>query len=97
MVNNYTFVQGYIGDVDAEAVDITGKVFVCEADCRADLQCPCGCGAIISLNLIPNVRPCWKIRLNNITPSINRNIGCKSHFSIAGGKVEWHKQQTKKA
>jgi hypothetical protein len=93
MIKDYTFIEAYIGDIDPEAIDINGKVFVSQADCRADLPCPCGCGAIISLNLIPNIKPCWKVKLNNITPSINRNIGCKSHFSIVGGKVEWHNKQ----
>lgn len=51
--------------------------------------CHCGCGALIQLNELEDTRPRWKIiNGNTISPSINRIVGCKSHFSIINGKVQ---------
>jgi hypothetical protein len=54
----------------------------------AALLCPCGCGETIQLNLLKEVRPCWKVKRNSkgavtILPSIWRRNGCKSHFFCA--------------
>jgi len=61
-----------------------GVVYVCRNEARADLKCPCGCGDVISLPLNEG-KPMWRVFGNNITPSINRTIGCMSHFSITNG------------
>lgn len=60
----------------------------------AAFMCPCGCKEIIYLNLLPKGSPCWKIIVKSnrdfsISPSINRNKGCKSHFFINDNKVVW--------
>ena len=39
--------------------------------------CPCGCGALIELNLLPEVRPSWQVkqrwdRTVSLYPSVNR-------------------------
>jgi hypothetical protein len=56
-------------------------------------QCPCGCNAIVQLNLLKDASPCWKFRFRNnlisLSPSISREIGCHSHFFITEGKVNW--------
>jgi len=56
-------------------------------------RCPCGCNEVISLNLLKQANPRWRfiIRWRRITiyPSIWRKIGCKSHFHIRKGKVDW--------
>lgn len=56
-------------------------------------KCPCGCEKDINLNLLKDTEPCWrfKIRKENIsiTPSIWRITGCKSHFIINNGKINW--------
>lgn len=63
-------------------------IYVCHPDFRMDFICPCGCREIISLNMISGTKPCWSVNDNTITPSINRIIGCRSHFSIKNGIVE---------
>lgn len=60
----------------------------------AAFVCPCGCQEIIYLNLLKNVDPNWKIRINfwgkiSIYPSVWRKVGCKSHFIICKSKVIW--------
>lgn len=62
-------------------------VYVCKTYEQAILKCPCGCGVIMYLNLIQEIRPRWIITGNSISPSIRRIIGCESHFSITNGKV----------
>jgi hypothetical protein len=58
------------------------------------LRCPCGCGEIILLNLSSSRRPTWRVRTTylgrvTISPSIWRTEGCKSHFFIRDGKIDW--------
>ena len=60
----------------------------------AVLECPCGCGSKIQLNLLPQERPCWKWNINRngnvtLTPSVWRKIGCKSHFFVRDGLILW--------
>lgn len=59
----------------------------------ASLICPCGCGATISLSLVPDDEPCWRVTSTGtaitLRPSIWRTKGCKSHFIISGGRVHW--------
>lgn len=62
-----------------------GVVYICEPEQYAMLRCPCGCGTMLFLNLIPNTHPGWTITGNTIKPSMNRTIGCRSHFSITNG------------
>ncbi len=57
-------------------------------------QCPCGCGSIIHLNLLKEANPCWhyyidKINRITIRPSVNRLIGCQSHFNVVKSKIIW--------
>jgi hypothetical protein len=60
----------------------------------AALLCPCGCGERIELNLLPQVRPRWTAqRLPDGTvtlmPSVWRQKGCKSHFFLREGRIDW--------
>ena len=62
--------------------------------CAAALNCPCGCGEVIQLNLLEAARPCWKVRehpkgLVSITPSVQRTKGCRSHFWLREGEIYW--------
>tara|TARA_R110001599_G_scaffold162606_4_gene351923 strand:+ start:5491 stop:5778 length:288 start_codon:yes stop_codon:yes gene_type:complete len=53
--------------------------------------CPCKCGDIINLNLLPGASERWKYRGNKtITPSIKRKTGCMSNFTITGGMIKFH-------
>lgn len=57
--------------------------------------CPCGCCELVRLNLLRgDDRPTWRVsddrqRIVTIHPSVWRNIGCKSHFTIRDGLVKW--------
>ena len=59
----------------------------------AHFKCPCGCGDALTLNLIADVSPVWKITgsLNSFSvyPSIWRKTACKSHFWIKDRRVKW--------
>ncbi|MBK3405300.1 hypothetical protein H0176_16910 [Methylorubrum populi] len=60
----------------------------------AAFDCPCGCGETIKLSLIPGDRPGWRLRDHwdgtaSLAPSVWRKVGCKSHFWLRKGKVEW--------
>ncbi|MDO6719709.1 DUF6527 family protein [Psychrosphaera sp. 1_MG-2023] len=63
----------------------------------ASFHCPCGCGKVIDLNLLPaSNKPRWTICTPHgkptLSPSIWRKVGCKSHFFIRNGKVVWAKE-----
>jgi hypothetical protein len=57
------------------------------------LLCPCGCGATIGLNLLPDDSPRWTLHKRRqgptLTPSVWRTTGCKSHFILRHGQVIW--------
>lgn len=60
----------------------------------ASMRCPCGCKATIQLNLLPDTRPCWTLSTQkdgrvSLSPSVWRKIGCRSHFFVRRGRVEW--------
>jgi hypothetical protein len=56
-------------------------------------KCPCGCADVIHLSLLHKSPQHWTVKSDNETfsiyPSINRKIGCKSHFFIKDGDVVW--------
>lgn len=82
----YTFIEVYeIPDKLELSV-----VYICNEDKRIEFICPCGCHDRIVLGMLINVKPCWKIDLitNSIEPSINRQIGCRSHFKIINGVTQ---------
>jgi len=56
--------------------------------------CPCGCGELIQLNLLPDEHPCWRLthdRSGNLTacPSVWRTRGCRAHFWIRHSRIWW--------
>lgn len=58
--------------------------------------CPCGCSDNIFLNLLKTDQPKWKIQVDqfqfpNVTPSVWRTAGCKSHFFLRQGSIRWVK------
>jgi len=57
----------------------------------AILQCPCGCGDLVSLNLDPRTGPHWRARAGpkgvSISPSVWRTSGCCSHFIVWDSRV----------
>ena len=57
-------------------------------------KCPCGCRTDIYLNLLKDSSPRWRFEINtkkeiSISPSINRTVGCRSHFFIQNSRVAW--------
>jgi hypothetical protein len=60
----------------------------------AAMICPCGCGEVIQLNLLKQARPCWSAVEHpdgtvSLLPSVWRKRGCRSHFFIRSGRVDW--------
>ena len=60
----------------------------------AAMMCPCGCGATLHMNLLSSHRPCWRVNMHNdktvsFQPSLWRKTGCKSHFFLKNGLVQW--------
>ena len=60
----------------------------------AALLCPCRCGAVIQLSLIPSDRPRWSVSRHftgsaSLHPSIWRTKGCRSHFFLRRGRIVW--------
>lgn len=56
--------------------------------------CPCGCGELVQLNLLPDARPRWTAERHpdgtvSVSPSVWRVAGCRSHFFLRRGRVEW--------
>ena len=63
-------------------------------DEQVALLCPCGCGRILHMNLLPDERPCWRVTRNvdrtvTLHPSIWRNKDCGSHFWLRNGRIRW--------
>jgi hypothetical protein len=60
----------------------------------AAMTCPCGCAEVIELNLLKQVRPCWSARAHadqtvSLKPSVWRQKGCRSHFYVRHGRIDW--------
>lgn len=58
------------------------------------LRCPCGCRDVIELLVVPEAKPRWDIRIDRkslptLSPSVWHQKGCRSHFWLRSGRVEW--------
>lgn len=58
------------------------------------VQCPCDCGAILHMNLLPDTHPRWRLTLHDdktvtLHPSVWRTKDCGSHFFVRRGRIEW--------
>jgi hypothetical protein len=56
--------------------------------------CPCGCQKPVWLNLLKGHRPLWVVSVNpkgvpTISPSVDRRVGCRSHFFLRNGRIIW--------
>ena len=61
---------------------------------QAAMLCPCKCGVLIQLSLIPADRPRWKARIDtqgrpSLMPSVWRTGGCQAHFFLRDGRIYW--------
>lgn len=57
------------------------------------LECPCGCGELLALNLMRSHKPVWSIDVDaqgrpSIHPSVDATK-CGSHFWLRQGRVTW--------
>jgi hypothetical protein len=74
-----------------------GRVYVVGQDGEqwsVAMRCPCGCTAVIQLNLHSEGRPRWKLTCHkdgsvSLFPSVWRRVGCGSHFFLRRGRIEW--------
>jgi hypothetical protein len=60
----------------------------------AALLCPCGCGEMIQLILLPDDSPSWTLSFDHnglptLSPSVWRTKGCRSHFFLRAGMIIW--------
>lgn len=60
------------------------------------MLCPCGCKSVLHMNLLDEYYPHWKYYLDEndrftLQPSVNRTVGCRSHFFIKKGEILWCK------
>jgi len=65
----------------------------------AAFLCPCGCGEVIHLSLLPDDAPRWSVSfsrdgLPTLSPSVWRTKGCRSHFFLRQGSIEWCRPKT---
>jgi hypothetical protein len=61
---------------------------------QAAMICPCGCGSVLHMNLLPDERPCWRVSIHDdgtgtLHPSVWRKKECGSHFWFRKGRVVW--------
>lgn len=61
---------------------------------QAIMLCPCGCKKALHMNLMKEYCPFWKIEIHenksvSLHPSIDRRVGCKSHFFVHKGRTIW--------
>lgn len=63
-------------------------------DWSALMRCPCGCGKTLEMNLLPSAKPVWQLTedkegIVTLHPSVWLKTGCKSHFFLRAGIVQW--------
>ncbi|MBU1358731.1 MAG: hypothetical protein KKC85_17480 [Gammaproteobacteria bacterium] len=63
-------------------------------DWSVGMRCPCGCGDTIELMLVAEAKPRWSLTFDrrgrpSLSPSVWRRAGCRSHFWVRGGRVDW--------
>ncbi len=68
-----------------------GKVYFYKEWSISVHLCPCGCGDKVYLPFKEtNVSgEYWGLSSNTFTPSIFKRLGCKSHYFIKNGLVQW--------
>jgi hypothetical protein len=58
------------------------------------MMCPCGCGETLHMSLLADARPRWALTQHkngsvSLAPSVWRQVGCKSHFFLVEGRIQW--------
>jgi len=65
-----------------------------DEDWCVGMRCPCGCGDTIELLVIAEAKPRWDVSADRegrptLSPSVWRKTGCRSHFWLRHGRVQW--------
>lgn len=65
-----------------------------DEDWCVGMRCPCGCGMNIELLVVPEAKPRWDLAIDSmqrptLMPSVWVHRGCRSHFWLRNGRVEW--------
>jgi hypothetical protein len=65
-----------------------------DEDWCVGMRCPCGCGSTIELLVVPEAKPRWDVSIDvNQRPSLKPSVwvqrGCRSHFWLRDGRVQW--------
>lgn len=60
----------------------------------AIMTCPCGCSCRLPLNLLQDEDPYWTWSVSpsgaaTLSPSVWRKVGCRSHFFLRRGHIQW--------
>ena len=74
-----------------------GKLYLVGSDNNFWLtafHCPCGCGELLELLLLEDANPHWTVdflddKHVDLSPSIWKTQGCKSHFFVKNNRVIW--------
>lgn len=59
------------------------------------MVCPCGCEETLQVSLLPDAKPRWRLVEHvddgtiSLSPSVWRTVGCRSHFFLRRGMIEW--------
>lgn len=67
-----------------------------DTDKWALMRCPCGCGERLQLSLARDRKPKWRVEVDRfgrptLAPSVRMQDGCRAHFRLRNGRVEWCK------
>jgi hypothetical protein len=91
----------FLGQTQAQHPDYgtlrLGKMVIVrdgKIDKWACFRCPCGCEEKIQLSLSTARRPRWMVETDwfgrpSLKPSVRQTAGCKAHFWVRSGRVEW--------
>lgn len=78
--------------------NLSPRVLVIVGDRRSPkwvtMRCPCNCGTSLLLSLSEARRPRWSVSIDwwgrpSLSPSVRRTDGCRCHFWLRKGAVEW--------
>lgn len=85
-----------IEDEDLPDDPTPGKLYLIGEDGRywiAAMRCPCGCGTLLEMNLLPDSEPVWLLGVTagapTLHPSVWRKDGCRAHFLLRNGRIVW--------
>src|SRR4051812_41275445 len=91
------FLARRVPDMPAPAAMRPGELFVVGPRRNpkwATFLCPSGCGTPLLLSLSAGKRPRWSVALDwlarpSLAPSVRRTDGCRCHFWLRRGSIEW--------